>query len=596
MADKRQIGKSTVPKLIPVWLMNRRGVACGLVGLYILFYIAWTKFHWGATESFRLIPGWDVDRNFALISDLAYQPVSLFATIVAWRIARNPAFDSRLRRAWFILGLAVAAQTLGDTAWFYLEVILGQQPFPSVADIFFLAFYPLALVGLLSLPSAPLKPTERLRILLDLAIIMITAWMAIWFFIISPTAAQYENGRLDQILAAAYPVGDLVLLGGIFALLFRGAEGAVRSMLMLYLTGLLLNVAGDLSYAYASLNGTYVNGGWMDLSWILAYWFFALAAVRQEDTKEAQSASLSARVFARSSLILPLAAIALGYGLLIMVARSGFSGNSAVQGLFAGAGLLTFFVVGRQVVALRDNQRLNGELNQRLLQLDQAYSMLNSERDRAERLLLNVLPEAVANRLKLGHATIADSFAEVTVLFADIVDFTSLSARISAEQLVQMLNQVFSAFDQLAEKHSLEKIKTIGDAYMIVSGLNGPNPNRAEAVAEMALDMQSELRRMSEVTGIDLKVRIGMDTGPVVAGVIGTKKFIYDLWGDTVNTASRMESQGLAGRIQVTQRLYERLLGKYQFEKRGVIQVKGKGEMTAYLLDDRHPIDNLTPA
>ena len=596
MADKRQIGKSTVPKLIPVWLMNRRGVACGLVGLYILFYIAWTKFHWGATESFRLIPGWDVDRNFALISDLAYQPVSLFATIVAWRIARNPAFDSRLRRAWFILGLAVAAQTLGDTAWFYLEVILGQQPFPSVADIFFLAFYPLALVGLLSLPSAPLKPTERLRILLDLAIIMITAWMAIWFFIISPTAAQYENGRLDQILAAAYPVGDLVLLGGIFALLFRGAEGAVRSMLMLYLTGLLLNVAGDLSYAYASLNGTYVNGGWMDLSWILAYWFFALAAVRQEDTKEAQSASLSARVFARSSLILPLAAIALGYGLLIMVARSGFSGNSAVQGLFAGAGLLTFFVVGRQVVALRDNQRLNGELNERLLQLDQAYSMLNSERDRAERLLLNVLPEAVANRLKLGHATIADSFAEVTVLFADIVDFTSLSARISAEQLVQMLNQVFSAFDQLAEKHSLEKIKTIGDAYMIVSGLNGPNPNRAEAVAEMALDMQSELRRMSEVTGIDLKVRIGMDTGPVVAGVIGTKKFIYDLWGDTVNTASRMESQGLAGRIQVTQRLYERLLGKYQFEKRGVIQVKGKGEMTAYLLDDGHPIDNLTPA
>ena len=596
MADKSQIGRSTVPKLIPVWLMNRRGVACGLVGLYILFYIAWTKFHWGATEGFRLIPGWDVDRNFALISDLAYQPVSLFATIVAWRIARNPAFDSRLRRAWFILGLAVAAQTLGDTAWFYLEVILGQQPFPSVADIFFLAFYPLALVGLLSLPSAPLKPTERLRILLDLAIIMITAWMAIWFFIISPTAAQYENGRLDQILAAAYPVGDLVLLGGIFALLFRGAEGAVRSMLILYLTGLLLNVAGDLSYAYASLNGTYVSGGWMDLSWILAYWFFALAAVRQEYTQEAQSASLSARVFARSSLILPLAAIALGYGLLILVARSGFSGNSAVQGLFAGAGLLTLFVVGRQVVALRDNQRLNGELNQRLLQLDQAYSMLNSERDRAERLLLNVLPEAVANRLKLGQATIADSFAEVTVLFADIVDFTSLSARISAEQLVQMLNQVFSAFDQLAEKHSLEKIKTIGDAYMIVSGLNGPDPNRAEAVAEMALDMQSELRRMSEVTGIDLKVRIGMDTGPVVAGVIGTKKFIYDLWGDTVNTASRMESQGLAGRIQVTQRLYERLLGKYQFEKRGVIQVKGKGEMTAYLLADRHPIDNLTPA
>ena len=178
----------------------------------------------------------------------------------------------------------------------------------------------------------------------------------------------------------------------------------------------------------------------------------------------------------------------------------------------------------------------------------------------------------------------------MTVLFADIVDFTSLSARISPEQLVNMLNQVFSAFDLLAEKHGLEKIKTIGDAYMIVSGLNDPNPNQVEAVTAMALDMQAELQRLSEITGIDLKVRIGIDTGPVVAGVIGTKKFIYDLWGDTVNTASRMESQGMAGRIQVTQRLYERLQGKYQFERRGPIQVKGKGEMITYLVVGQNQI------
>ena len=202
----------------------------------------------------------------------------------------------------------------------------------------------------------------------------------------------------------------------------------------------------------------------------------------------------------------------------------------------------------------------------------------------------------MANRLKLGQATIADSFSEVTVLFADIVDFTSLSARISPEQLVNMLNQVFSAFDQLAEKYGLEKIKTIGDAYMVVSGLNGPNPDRPEAAAAMALDMQAELHRLSEITGIDLKVRIGIDSGPVVAGVIGTKKFIYDLWGDTVNTASRMESQGLPGRIQVTQRYYERLLDKYEFEKRGAIQVKGKGEMTAYLLNGQPSLDNPAPA
>jgi class 3 adenylate cyclase len=395
---------------------------------------------------------------------------------------------------------------------------------------------------------------------------------------------------LDQILAAAYPVGDLVILGGLFSLLFRSTEGAVRSMLMLYLTGLLLNVAGDLAYAYTSLQGTYVSGGWMDISWILAYWFFALAAARQKYTKSSSSKSLSAQVLSRSSFALPLVAIGVGYGMLILVARTGFAADSAVQGLFIGAGLLTIFVVGRQVLALRDNQRLNVELNAHLIQLDQAYSMLNTERDRAERLLLNVLPEAIANRLKEGQDLIADSFNEVTVLFADIVDFTSLSARISPEQLVHMLNQVFSAFDQLAEKHGLEKIKTIGDAYMIVSGLNNDNSNQVEAAVDMAIDMQTELQRLSEATGIDLKVRIGIDAGPVVAGVIGTKKFIYDLWGDTVNTASRMESQGMAGRIQVTQRLFERLQDKYQFERRGSIQVKGKGEMTTYLVIGQNPI------
>ena len=589
MEDRSQIARAGLQAWVPVWLMNGRGLACGLIGLYILFYIAWTKFYWGATEGFRLIPSWDVERNFALITDLAYQPVSLLATIVAWRMALNRTFDSRLRRAWFILGLAVAAQTLGDSSWFYLEVVLGQQPFPSVADVFFLAFYPLALIGLLSLPSAPMKPIERLRFLFDLAIIMITTWMAIWFFIISPTAAQYESGRLDQILAAAYLVGDLVILGGIFTLLVRSNEPTVRSMLILYLTGLLLNVAGDLAYAYTSLQGTYVSGGWMDISWIVAYWFFALAAVRQEYRKESRLAELSAVVITRSTLSLPLAAIGLGYGMLIVVAGSGFGGDAAVQGVFIGAGLLTLFVVGRQALALWENQRLNTALNQHILELDQAYSMLNTERDRSERLLLNVLPEDVATRLKHGQETIADSFPEVTVLFADIVDFTSLSARIAPEQLVSLLNRVFSVFDGLAEKYSLEKIKTIGDAYMLVSGLNGPHPNRPEAVAQMALDMQTALHTLSQITGIDLKVRIGIDTGPVVAGVIGTKKFIYDLWGDTVNTASRMESQGLAGQIQVTERYYERLADKYQFEKRGLIQVKGKGEMTAYLLETPSP-------
>jgi class 3 adenylate cyclase len=210
-----------------------------------------------------------------------------------------------------------------------------------------------------------------------------------------------------------------------------------------------------------------------------------------------------------------------------------------------------------------------------------------AERAKSELLLLNILPHAIAQRLKQKHETIADSFAEVTVLFADIVNFTQLSERIPATELVQLLNEIFSIFDQLSEDHGLEKIKTIGDAYMVVGGLPTPRSDHALAVIEMALGMQQALYQLSSQKGEALSIRIGINTGPVVAGVIGTKKFIYDLWGDTVNTASRMESHGIAGAIQVTSSTYELCRDRYLFEERGVIQVKGKGEMTTYLLTGR---------
>jgi class 3 adenylate cyclase len=221
----------------------------------------------------------------------------------------------------------------------------------------------------------------------------------------------------------------------------------------------------------------------------------------------------------------------------------------------------------------------------RLRDQEQAYlQQLQIEREKSERLLLNILPEPIADRLKQGQSTIADSFAEVTVLFADIVDFTRFSAYMSPTKLVVLLNEIFSTFDRLAEQHGLEKIKTIGDAYMVVGGLPTPRPDHVEAVAEMALDMQRALVQFKVENGKPLSIRIGIHTGPVVAGVIGTRKFSYDLWGDTVNTASHMESHGLGGGIQVTTTTYERLRDKYLFEERGLIQVKGKGEMMAYLL------------
>lgn len=213
-----------------------------------------------------------------------------------------------------------------------------------------------------------------------------------------------------------------------------------------------------------------------------------------------------------------------------------------------------------------------------------AEEALRSEQEKSEQLLLNILPQAIAEKLKQKHSTIADGFTEATVLFADIVGFTKLAARVSPTELVHLLNDIFSKFDMLAERHGLEKIKTIGDAYMVVGGLPLPREDHAEAIARMALDMQQEINEFSTKTREPFSIRIGINTGPVVAGVIGLKKFIYDLWGDTVNIASRMESHGIPGAIQVTEATYDCLKDKFLLEKRGEIHVKGKGKMTTYLL------------
>src|SRR5512133_3173372 len=213
---------------------------------------------------------------------------------------------------------------------------------------------------------------------------------------------------------------------------------------------------------------------------------------------------------------------------------------------------------------------------------------LAAEQERSERLLLNVLPASIATRLKAGEAVIADAFPEVTVLFADLVDFTRRSHRTGPAQVVAALNELFSAFDELAQRQGLEKIKTIGDAYMVAGGLPQPRPDHAQAIAEMALAMQAEVTRRTDPSGQPLQVRIGIDTGPVEAGVIGTAKFSYDLWGDTVNTASRMESHGIPGCIQVTERTYQRLRDGYRFQRRGPISVRGMGEMVTYFLVGRN--------
>ncbi len=223
-------------------------------------------------------------------------------------------------------------------------------------------------------------------------------------------------------------------------------------------------------------------------------------------------------------------------------------------------------VYGTDITAVRERERLARE---------------------NERLLLNILPEPIAQRLRVGEPLIADRFDDVTVLFADIVDFTRLSSTMSAAELVGILNDVFSVFDGLVDRYDLEKVKTIGDAYMVVGGMSGQRDGHTARVASLALDLADAVDRVDAAARAGIEFRIGIHCGPVVAGVIGTRKFIYDIWGDTVNLASRMESLGIPGQVQVTHAVMERLGTDFRFESRGLIEVKGKGPTPAYLLVGR---------
>ncbi|MEL6492774.1 MAG: adenylate/guanylate cyclase domain-containing protein [Cyanobacteria bacterium J06555_13] len=234
--------------------------------------------------------------------------------------------------------------------------------------------------------------------------------------------------------------------------------------------------------------------------------------------------------------------------------------------------------------------RIYQEIHDRL----EAEADLRLEQQKADRLLRNILPEAIANQLKdnlsnrnlKNREAIATRFETATILFADIVKFTELAANTSPTALVCQLNDIFSAFDAIAEQHGLEKIKTIGDAYMVVGGVPSPQANHAEAVMAMAIEMMEFASQYEMGNDRQLCLRIGINTGPVVAGVIGTKKFSYDLWGDAVNIASRMESHGIVNRIQVSEDTYQRLKEIYTFEDRGYLQIKGRGEMRAFLLGE----------
>ena len=249
-----------------------------------------------------------------------------------------------------------------------------------------------------------------------------------------------------------------------------------------------------------------------------------------------------------------------------------------LMGIAAGANDFLTKPVDLQEVALRVGHAAHTKA---------LFDQLQAEQEKAERLLLNTLPAPIAERMKRGETIIADQHPDVTVLVADLVGFTSLTAHIGPDQVVYLLNEIFSGFDGIAEKHGLEKIKTIGDAYMVAGGIPESRSDHAEAVAELALDLRQEIDKFNLAYNTAIQLRIGVSTGPVVAGVIGRRRFAYDLWGDTVNLACRLEALGQPGTIQVSQTTYLRLKHQYRFQDGGTLDVKGRGKESVYTLIGR---------
>ena len=269
----------------------------------------------------------------------------------------------------------------------------------------------------------------------------------------------------------------------------------------------------------------------------------------------------------RSSLTCPLAASGKPVGVLFF--------SSTLADAYTAAHVDAMRAIAPQLSALIVKGRL--------------YEMVVQAQLDSERLLRNVLPDAIVKRLKAGEQTIADGIPAATVVFVDLVNFVHMSASMSPNAVVIVLNRIFSAFDALCEKYGVEKIKTIGDAYMLATGVPEPLKDHVAVAARIALDMQELGQRLGMREDRSLSFRIGIHTRPVVAGVIGTHKFSYDLWGDTVNIASRMEANGVPGRIHVTQAVYDKLQDEFEFEPRGMTHLKGIGDMQTYFLDSVKP-------
>lgn len=330
--------------------VDRGWILTLLLGVYTLAFLLWLVFKWGG-ETYR-----------TLISDLAFLPMGLAAAALAWRTGRHRALRSKTRRAWMTVGLAVLCWWLGDVLWSYYEIVLRRAPFPSPADAAYLLFYPILLVGLLAFPSARRTRGELVKFWLDTVTVLLSGWMVIWYFVLGPTALARDVEPFVTVLSSAYPIGDLVLLFGIAALVLRRPDEGSRDALAALAAGLTSFLIADIAFGYLSLQERYRSGDWPDAFWMLAPLLIAISAqwqVAGAVHKRHEEPQAAAQV--RSVSILPYGAVALGYGLLVIAGRQ--AAPYPLGGLLAGAIAVTAVVLARQLTVMNDNIRLLGELH-----------------------------------------------------------------------------------------------------------------------------------------------------------------------------------------------------------------------------------------
>jgi len=386
----------------PNWLRGRWGWAATLAGLYTAVFAVWCFTHWGDAavgifiERLNAQTGWQLlGEPSAFISDIAYLPLTLLGALACWRVARLEKASLLTRRAWLFIGFACLANFVGDVLWFYYEIIARTSPTPSWADVGYLAFYVFTMLGLLSFPYAPISRSERQRLYLDVAIILVGSWMVTWYFILAPSVPDLHFDLLSA-LAVAYPMGDLAIIYGLAVYLFRRPSIAWRSGFGFLLAGMLLFVVADCVYSVESLNGTYFSGEWVDSLWLITYLFFGYAALEQYANLRRRGERFRVARRVRYLWVLPYVMLAFGYGLVLVAFYLAPEISSTIRGLMVGAILLTALISVRHILELQENRRLSAEARRRLQQLEKADADLS----RAQRLAsVGTLAAGVAHEI-----------------------------------------------------------------------------------------------------------------------------------------------------------------------------------------------------